>query len=95
LVDAFKISAAAKIAAAYAKLMTLVKYGDSYHQAWNKCSISLVQCAQSHIRYCICEEFLRAVDSLEASEGLKKLLQYLCRLYLIYHITLKEGDFLK
>ncbi|KAG7167057.1 Peroxisomal acyl-coenzyme A oxidase 1-like 1 [Homarus americanus] len=50
---------------------------------------------QAHIRYFICKTFVESVESLDASEGVRSVLQSLCRLYLIYYINLKQGEFLR
>ncbi|KAK7067248.1 Acyl-coenzyme A oxidase (Acyl-CoA oxidase) [Halocaridina rubra] len=89
------MAALAKISSTAALLNRLVKEGDMYHNAWNKCSVSLVKCAQAHMRYYICENFVKNVKSAETSQKVKYILEALCRLYLIYHIILNAGDFLK
>lgn len=95
LVQAFKLSALSLVAEAEARLQKLCDMGQEFHHAWNYCSVLLLKCAQAHTRYYICEKYEQTVDSLKVSEGVKNVLQSLCRLYLIYHITLTHGDFLK
>ncbi|XP_037782719.1 peroxisomal acyl-coenzyme A oxidase 1-like [Penaeus monodon] len=69
--------------------------GQNFHHAWNNCSVLLVRCAQAHVRYFVCVKFLQRVTSSAVSEGLRGVLHQLCRLYLIYHITINQGDFLR
>nr|XP_053644076.1 LOW QUALITY PROTEIN: peroxisomal acyl-coenzyme A oxidase 1-like [Cherax quadricarinatus] len=95
LVQAFKLSALSLVAEAEARLQKLCDMGQEFYHAWNYCSVLLLKCAEAHTRYYICEKYEQTVDSLKASEGVKNVLQSLCRLYLIYHITLTHGDFLK
>lgn len=95
LVEAYKRSVSAMVTETEGRLRRLCDSGLNYHHAWNKCSVSLVNCAEAHNRYYICDQFVKNVESLEVSPGLKNVLQDLCRLYLIYHISLSEGIFLK
>ncbi|XP_042225669.1 peroxisomal acyl-coenzyme A oxidase 1-like isoform X2 [Homarus americanus] len=95
LVNAFMCSASALVVEAEARLQNLCDMGQEYHYAWNNCSVLLVKCAQAHIRYFICKTFVESVESLDASEGVRSVLQSLCRLYLIYYINLKQGEFLR
>ncbi|XP_068216003.1 peroxisomal acyl-coenzyme A oxidase 1-like [Palaemon carinicauda] len=95
LVEAFKRSVSAMVAETEGRLRRLCDSGLNYHHAWNRCSVSLVKCAEAHNRYYICDQFVKNVESLKTSLGVRNILKDLCRLYLIYHITLEEGMFLK
>ncbi|XP_045620326.2 peroxisomal acyl-coenzyme A oxidase 1 [Procambarus clarkii] len=95
LVEAFRVSASALVVETEARLQKLCDMGREYHHAWNDCSVQLVKCAQAHTRHYICEKFEANVESLDCSEGVRNVLRSLCRLYLIYHITLTQGNFLR
>ncbi|XP_037782717.1 peroxisomal acyl-coenzyme A oxidase 1-like [Penaeus monodon] len=95
LVEAYKISALKLVVDTESRLQKLCDMGQNFHHAWNNCSVLLVRCAQAHVRYFVCVKFLQRVTSSAVSEGLRGVLHQLCRLYLIYHITLNQGDFLR
>ncbi|XP_063600213.1 probable peroxisomal acyl-coenzyme A oxidase 1 [Penaeus indicus] len=95
LVEAYKIAVSAIVSETANRLQKYCDQGEQFELAWNKCSVLLVKCAQAHTRYFTCEQFVENVESLELSEGVRNVLRRLCRLYLIYHITLNQGDFLR
>nr|XP_027226501.1 peroxisomal acyl-coenzyme A oxidase 1-like [Penaeus vannamei] len=95
LVEAYKMSAQKMVEDTENRLQKLCDMGQNAHHAWNNCSVLLVKCAQAHIRYFVCEKFLERVTSSAVSEGLRSVMHQLCRLYLAYHITLNQGDFLR
>ncbi|XP_042883920.1 peroxisomal acyl-coenzyme A oxidase 1-like [Penaeus japonicus] len=95
LVEAYKMSALKLVADTESRLQKLCDMGQNSHHAWNNCSVLLVRCAQAHIRYFVCEKFLQCVTSLSISAELRAVLQQLCRLYLVYHVALNQGDFLR
>ncbi|XP_047502178.1 probable peroxisomal acyl-coenzyme A oxidase 1 [Penaeus chinensis] len=95
LVEAYKTAVSAIVTETANRLQKYCDQGEQFELAWNKCSVLLVKCAQAHTRYFTCEQFVENVESLELSEGVRNVLRRLCRLYLIYHITLNQGDFLR
>ncbi|KAG7175000.1 Peroxisomal acyl-coenzyme A oxidase 1-like 2, partial [Homarus americanus] len=78
-----------------ARLQEYCDMGRPFEHAWNSSSVLLVKCAQAHIRYFTCEKYVVGVENPGLSEGVQNVLRQLCRLYLIYHITLNQGDFLR
>ncbi|XP_069177751.1 peroxisomal acyl-coenzyme A oxidase 1-like isoform X1 [Procambarus clarkii] len=95
LVDAYKSSVMALIQDTDARLQKLYDAGQDQHHAWNNSSVQLVKCAQAHTRYYVCEQYVRSLEELEASEGVRNILSSLCRLYIVHYIILNQGDFLK
>ncbi|XP_045124550.1 peroxisomal acyl-coenzyme A oxidase 1-like [Portunus trituberculatus] len=95
LIEAFKISSANLVKETESRLYRRFNSGQNFHHAWNCCSVALVRCAELHSRYYMCEKFLSTVESIIASAGVKSVLQNLCRLYLIHHIILNQGHFLR
>ncbi|XP_050736712.1 peroxisomal acyl-coenzyme A oxidase 1-like [Eriocheir sinensis] len=95
LKEAFRTSSASLVKEVEARLQKLCDMGQDFPHAWNSCSVSLVHCAELHIRYYICEQFLRTVESVTVSEGVKNVLLGLCRLYLIHNAILNQGHFLR
>ncbi|KAG0716699.1 Peroxisomal acyl-coenzyme A oxidase 1 [Chionoecetes opilio] len=95
LVEAFRTSSASLVRETEANLQRLCDMGQNYPHAWNSCSVALVRCGELHTRYYICERFLSSVESVAVSEGTKGILVCLCRLYLVYHVTLNQGHFLR
>lgn len=95
LVEAFKKAVSSMISETAARLQQYCDMGKPFEHAWNSCSVLLVKCAQAHIRYFTCVKYIAGIESAELSEGGRSVLRRLCRLYLIYHITLNQGDFLR
>lgn len=95
LVEAFKKSVLVKVAETESRLQQLFEQGKSHHTAWNETSVLLVKCAEAHTRFFICEQFVKNVETLDVSDELRTILHRLCRLYLVYHVTLNQGDFLR
>lgn len=96
LVEAYKHAVSLMVSGVAVNIQDHINKGAVSEHAWNNCSVLLVKCAQAHTRYFTCEKFVTRVNSAEGlSEGTRALLLRLCRLYLIYHITLNQGDFLR
>ncbi|KAK4320234.1 hypothetical protein Pmani_008885 [Petrolisthes manimaculis] len=95
LVAAYKQAVSVMVSNAAAHLQDHISKGAVFEKAWNSCSVYLVKCAQAHARYYTCEKFVDGVNRAELSEGTRTVLLRLCRLYLIYHITINQGDFLR
>nr|XP_053627761.1 probable peroxisomal acyl-coenzyme A oxidase 1 [Cherax quadricarinatus] len=95
LVEAFKKAVSSMISETAARLQQYCDMGKPFEHAWNSCSVLLVKCAQAHIRYFTCVKYVAGIENAELSEGGRNVLRRLCRLYLIYHITLNQGDFLR
>lgn len=95
LVEAFKTASASLVRETEAHLQKLCDMGQDFPNAWNNSSVALVRCAELHTRYFICESFLSTVESVSVSDGVRSILLALCRLYLIHHITLNQGPFLR
>lgn len=95
LIEAFRISSANLVKETESRLCRQFNLEQNFHYAWNRCSVALVHCAELHSRYYMCEKFLSTVESIRASDRVRSVLQDLCRLYLIHHITLNQGHFLR
>lgn len=95
LVEAYKNAVSSMVSKTAARLQQHCDMGHPFEHSWNNCSVLLVRCAQAHTRYFTCERFVDAVEKAELSEGVRSILHRLCRLYLIYHISLNHGDFLR
>ncbi|KAG0719987.1 putative peroxisomal acyl-coenzyme A oxidase 1 [Chionoecetes opilio] len=95
LVKAFRRAVSHLVAEAAARLQKGCDAGMIFEHAWNSCSVQLARCAQVHTRYFTCEKFLSGVERAEVSEATRGVLTRLCRLYLVFHITNNQGDFLR
>ncbi|XP_042211127.1 peroxisomal acyl-coenzyme A oxidase 1-like isoform X2 [Homarus americanus] len=95
LVEAYKATVSSMVSETAARLQEYCDMGRPFEHAWNSSSVLLVKCAQAHIRYFTCEKYVVGVENPGLSEGVQNVLRQLCRLYLIYHITLNQGDFLR
>ncbi|CAL4088851.1 unnamed protein product [Meganyctiphanes norvegica] len=95
LVQRLKRSVFRMVQSSAAELESRQIAGERYERAWNASSIGLVKCAQAHIRYFVCKQFVKSVGIYEGSEPVKQLLEQLCRLYLLYTITKNQGILLR
>lgn len=43
----------------------------------------------------MCEKYVQAIENLKLSDGLRTILRNLCRLYVVNHIIVHQGDFLR
>lgn len=95
LVEAFRRAVSHLVGEAAARLQKQCDKGQIFEHAWNACSVQLAKCAQVHIRYFTCEKFLSGVEKADVGEATRGVLMRLCRLYLVFHITNNQGDFLR
>ncbi|KAK7083992.1 Acyl-coenzyme A oxidase (Acyl-CoA oxidase) [Halocaridina rubra] len=95
LVEAYKSAVSSMVAENAGRLQQYCDKGEKFEHAWNNCSVLLTQCAEAHIRFFTCDMFVHNVETLELSDGVRSILRRLCRLYMIYHITLNQGLFLR
>ncbi|KAK3885691.1 hypothetical protein Pcinc_010112 [Petrolisthes cinctipes] len=97
LVDALGAGVRWMVGEAERRLQQLVDSGHSPHAAWNACSVHLVQCAEAHTRYYICEQFVDAVNKLgeTVSSGVHEVLRQLCRLYILHRVIQTAGILLR
>lgn len=95
LVEAFRSAVSSMVSENANRLQQYCDKGLKFEHAWNSCSVLLTQCAEAHTRYFTCEQFVQNVENLQLSDGVRKILRHLCRLYLIHHVTLNQGLFLR
>lgn len=95
LVESFRVAVSHMVGEVAGRLQAQCDSGTVFELAWNDCSVQLARCAQVHIRYFTCEEFLSGVEKAEVSEATRGVLLKLCRLYLVFHIIGNQGDFLR
>ncbi|KAG5309180.1 ACOX1 oxidase, partial [Pseudoatta argentina] len=73
-----------------------IRSGTSPEDAWNKTSIELAHCAESHCRAFLVMRFVENVRGLTSvSKQLREVLMQLCELYSIYWVLQRLGDFLR
>ncbi|XP_063611858.1 peroxisomal acyl-coenzyme A oxidase 1-like [Penaeus indicus] len=95
LLEACRKSVCAIVAEVESRLQHLCSKGQDFHHAWNNMSVFLVKCAQVHTRYYVCEQYVQTIENLKLSDGLRAVLRNLCRLYVVNHIIVHQGDFLR
>ncbi|XP_073206996.1 peroxisomal acyl-coenzyme A oxidase 2 isoform X3 [Lepidochelys kempii] len=76
------------------KLQALVQSGAEQYEAWNKCTIQLVQAAKAHCHYIIVKNFIDTVEKLKNEAEIQKILKHLCDLFALHGIFSNTGDFL-
>nr|XP_002131877.1 peroxisomal acyl-coenzyme A oxidase 2 [Ciona intestinalis] len=95
LVACFQYRAREVIKSVAMKINHLTKNGYPNHEAWNKCSVELVNVVKAHITQYIVATFASVIDELSCSPPVKTVLLQMCALYALENITLYSGDFLK
>ncbi|XP_074861401.1 peroxisomal acyl-coenzyme A oxidase 2 isoform X2 [Carettochelys insculpta] len=79
---------------AAAKLQALVQSGTAEYEAWNKCTVQLLQAAKAHSHYIVVKNFIETVEELRNEAEIQKIVKHLCDLYALHGIFSNMGDFL-
>ncbi|XP_009073492.1 PREDICTED: peroxisomal acyl-coenzyme A oxidase 2 [Acanthisitta chloris] len=77
-----------------AKLQDLIQSGAKKHDAWNQCTVQLVQAAKAHCHYITVKNFAETVEKLETKAGIQKIMKHLCDLFALHGIFSNTGAFL-
>uniref|UniRef100_A0A803VIZ4 Acyl-coenzyme A oxidase n=1 Tax=Ficedula albicollis TaxID=59894 RepID=A0A803VIZ4_FICAL len=77
-----------------AKLQDLIQSGVKKHDAWNQCTVQLVQAAKAHCHYIAVKNFAETVEKLETKAGIQKIMKHLCDLFALHGIFSNTGAFL-
>lgn len=76
------------------KLQDLIQSGVKKHDAWNQCTVQLVQAAKAHCHYIAVKNFAETVEKLETKAGIQKIMKHLCDLFALHGIFSNTGAFL-
>uniref|UniRef100_A0A8C5TMQ8 Acyl-coenzyme A oxidase n=1 Tax=Malurus cyaneus samueli TaxID=2593467 RepID=A0A8C5TMQ8_9PASS len=82
------------ISSTAAKLQDLIQSGVKKHDAWNQCTVQLVQAAKAHCHYIAVKNFAETVEKLETKAGIQKIMKHLCDLFALHGIFSNTGAFL-
>ncbi|NXT77838.1 ACOX2 oxidase, partial [Zapornia atra] len=92
--EAYQHTAIRLTSSAAAKLQDLVQSGAKKHDAWNQCTVQLVQAAKAHCHYITVKNFTETVEKLEPRAGIQKIMKHLCDLFALHGIISNAGVFL-
>ncbi|XP_074861400.1 peroxisomal acyl-coenzyme A oxidase 2 isoform X1 [Carettochelys insculpta] len=92
--EAYQHRAARLLRNAAAKLQALVQSGTAEYEAWNKCTVQLLQAAKAHSHYIVVKNFIETVEELRNEAEIQKIVKHLCDLYALHGIFSNMGDFL-
>ncbi|XP_065543503.1 peroxisomal acyl-coenzyme A oxidase 2 isoform X2 [Lathamus discolor] len=92
--QAYRHAAVRLISSTAAKLQVLIQSGVKKHDAWNECTVQLVQAVKAHCHYITVKNFAETVERLEAKGGIQKIMKHLCDLFALHGIFSNAGVFL-
>uniref|UniRef100_A0A8C8SXE2 Acyl-coenzyme A oxidase n=1 Tax=Pelusios castaneus TaxID=367368 RepID=A0A8C8SXE2_9SAUR len=92
--EAYRHRATRLLRNAASKLQALVQSGAEEYEAWNRCTVQLVQAAKAHCQYIIVKNFIDAVEQLRNEAEIQKIMKHLCDLFALHGIFSNTGDFL-
>ncbi|XP_067397371.1 peroxisomal acyl-coenzyme A oxidase 2 isoform X2 [Emydura macquarii macquarii] len=92
--EAYRHRATRLLGNAATKLQALVQSGAEEYEAWNRCTVQLVQAAKAHCHYIIMKNFIDTVEKLRNEAEIQKIMKHLCDLFALHGIFSYTGDFL-
>ncbi|OXB78709.1 UNVERIFIED_CONTAM: hypothetical protein H355_002674 [Colinus virginianus] len=92
--DAYQHAAIRLISSTAAKLQDLIQSGAESHEAWNQCTVQLVQAAKAHCHYITVKNFVETVEKLESTAGIQNIMKHLRDLFALHGIFSNAGIFL-
>ncbi|XP_069721789.1 peroxisomal acyl-coenzyme A oxidase 2 [Phaenicophaeus curvirostris] len=92
--EAYQHTAVRLISSTAAKLQDLIQSGVKKYDAWNQCTVQLVQAAKAHCHYISVENFAETVEKLKTKPGIQKIMKHLCDLFALHGIFSNAGLFL-
>lgn len=92
--EAYQHAAIRLISSTAAKLQDLIQSGVERHEAWNQCTVQLVQAAKAHCHYITVKNFVETVEKLENTAGIQNIMKHLCDLFALHGIFSNAGTFL-
>ncbi|NWS42333.1 ACOX2 oxidase, partial [Probosciger aterrimus] len=92
--QAYQHAAVRLISSTAAKLQELIQSGVKKHDAWNECTVQLVQAVKAHCHYITVKNFAETVERLETKGGIQKIMKHLCDLFALHGIFSNAGVFL-
>ncbi|NWY55330.1 ACOX2 oxidase, partial [Chionis minor] len=92
--EAYQHTAVRLISSTAAKLQDLIQSGVKKYNAWNQCTVQLVQAVKAHCHYITVKNFVETVEKLETTTGIQKIMKHLCDLFALHGIFSNTGVFL-
>ncbi|NWR79065.1 ACOX2 oxidase, partial [Centropus unirufus] len=92
--EAYRHTAVRLISSVVAKLQDLIHSGVKKYDAWNQCTVQLVQAAKAHCHYISVVNFAETVEKLETKPDIQKIMKHLCDLFALHGIFSNAGVFL-
>ncbi|XP_050169126.1 peroxisomal acyl-coenzyme A oxidase 2 [Myiozetetes cayanensis] len=92
--EAYQHVALRLIGSTAAKLQDLIQSGAKKYDAWNQCTVQLVQAAKAHCHYITVKNFAETVEKLETKAGIQRVMKHLCDLFALHGIFSNAGAFL-
>uniref|UniRef100_A0A672UVA5 Acyl-coenzyme A oxidase n=1 Tax=Strigops habroptila TaxID=2489341 RepID=A0A672UVA5_STRHB len=92
--EAYQHAAVRLISSTAAKLQDLIQSGVKKHDAWNECTVQLVQAVKAHCHYITVKNFAETVERLETKGGIQRIMKHLCDLFALHGIFSNAGVFL-
>ncbi|KAM6059619.1 peroxisomal acyl-coenzyme A oxidase 2 isoform 5-T5 [Theristicus caerulescens] len=92
--EAYQHTAVRLVSSTAAKLQDLIQSGVKKHDAWNQCTVQLVQAAKAHCHYITVKNFAETVEKLKTEAGIQKVMKHLCDLFALHGIFSNAGVFL-
>ncbi|PKU37735.1 peroxisomal acyl-coenzyme a oxidase 2 [Limosa lapponica baueri] len=92
--EAYQHTAVRLISSTAAKLQDLIQSGAKKHDAWNRCTVQLVQAAKAHCHYITVKNFVETVEKIETKAGIQRIMKHLCDLFALHGIFSNTGVFL-
>ncbi|KFO80649.1 Peroxisomal acyl-coenzyme A oxidase 2, partial [Cuculus canorus] len=93
-IEAYQHTAVRLISSTAAKLQDIIQSGVKKYDAWNQCTVQLVQAAKAHCHYISVENFAETVEKLETKPAIQKIMKHLCDLFALHGIFSNAGLFL-
>lgn len=92
---AYEHTAVRLIKVAATRMQSLMKGGMAMEDARNKCSVPMVNAAKAHCQMYVVKLFSDIVSSPGMDAAVTEVLRTLCRLYAVYGINQRLGDFIQ
>ncbi|NWW88580.1 ACOX2 oxidase, partial [Rhynochetos jubatus] len=92
--EAYQHMAVRLVSSTALKLQDLIQSGVKKHDAWNQCTVQLVQAAKAHCHYITVKHFAETVEKLDTKAGIQQVMKHLCDLFALHGILSAAGAFL-
>ncbi|XP_060562644.1 peroxisomal acyl-coenzyme A oxidase 1-like [Ruditapes philippinarum] len=95
LIDAYEHTAARLIKTIAERMQSLIEGGMSVEEARNLCGVPMVSAAKMHCQTYVVKQFSYIVNRLDIDRSVAGALETLCKMYAVYGINQRLGDFMQ